>query len=306
MEAIALSAHLGTSEYRITSNEIAEVTGKEHRNVMRDIRNQLDALGIDALKFERIYKDAYGREKPCFVLDLEQAITLYTGYDIPTRNRMVQRWGFLEQQAKKEKLVAPVPTTLSDEISEEAKLVRASKARTEALIEFLEDSADLEIDKETKKEIRFRMAVTDLNRHQAITGSVCESLKYIQAAGFGYSEENELLAKIGLSNTVTNATPVAPAIMVACITGKQSKRQAKLLNDLMVELGQASRDLRGTMIASENTVLLKNRPMGSGRVYPAEYQKENFLRKYQYDPQFQAAVNKALSFTPALMIGASK
>ena len=36
--------------------------------VLPAIRNMLEDLGEDVLKFERIYLDAYGREKPCFHL----------------------------------------------------------------------------------------------------------------------------------------------------------------------------------------------------------------------------------------------
>ena len=40
----------------MSSLEIAELTGKEHRNVMSDIRKMLDELSIDAAKFSATYK----------------------------------------------------------------------------------------------------------------------------------------------------------------------------------------------------------------------------------------------------------
>lgn len=40
----------------MSSLEIAELTGKEHRNVMSDIRKMLDELNIDAAMFSATYK----------------------------------------------------------------------------------------------------------------------------------------------------------------------------------------------------------------------------------------------------------
>ncbi len=53
----------------MTSREIAEITGKEHKNVMRDIRNLLEA-GVAALNFEESeYVDIHNQKTPhvcCF------------------------------------------------------------------------------------------------------------------------------------------------------------------------------------------------------------------------------------------------
>lgn len=85
----------------MTSREIAELTGKEHANVMRDIRTMLETLKKDVLSFEGIYLDAYKREQPCFHLDHELTLTLVSGYDIPLRHRVVVRLAELESQTGK-------------------------------------------------------------------------------------------------------------------------------------------------------------------------------------------------------------
>ena len=45
----------------MTSREIAELTGKRHDHVIRDIETMLIELEIDLPKFGSIYKDSYGR-----------------------------------------------------------------------------------------------------------------------------------------------------------------------------------------------------------------------------------------------------
>ncbi len=66
----------------MSSREIAELTEKEHAHVMRDIRAMLTKLfGSDSKKaFMAIYKDAYGREKPCFNLPKREALIVLAKY----------------------------------------------------------------------------------------------------------------------------------------------------------------------------------------------------------------------------------
>ena len=95
-----MSNALVTKPVTMSSREIAELTGKEHYNVMRDIRSMLQELGKDAFSFEGIYLDAYGREKPCFHLPRREVEILLTGYSIPLRAKVIDRLHELEEQAK--------------------------------------------------------------------------------------------------------------------------------------------------------------------------------------------------------------
>ncbi|MCF3934312.1 Rha family transcriptional regulator [Acuticoccus sp. M5D2P5] len=89
------------SSVTMSSLEIAEQTGKRHDNVMRDIRSILVELHgeADALTFEGIYLDAYGREKPCYQLPERELMILLTGYSIPLRAKVIDRWKELEEAA---------------------------------------------------------------------------------------------------------------------------------------------------------------------------------------------------------------
>ena len=89
---------MGGKALTMSSREIAQLTGKEHPNVMRDIRGMLEELGEDALRFEGIYSDAYGRGQPCFNLPKDLTITLVAGYNIKVRHAIVTRWQELEAQ----------------------------------------------------------------------------------------------------------------------------------------------------------------------------------------------------------------
>ena len=58
------------TEQTITSLEVAELTGKEHKNVVRDIRNILSQLDENAqLNFEPVkYTDAQNQERDTTLL----------------------------------------------------------------------------------------------------------------------------------------------------------------------------------------------------------------------------------------------
>ena len=78
---IGLIGLSNTSEVKTMSSlEIAELTGKDHRNVMRDIRNMLNQLGIHSAQFGAKYKDSTGRGLPMFNLPKELADLLLTKY----------------------------------------------------------------------------------------------------------------------------------------------------------------------------------------------------------------------------------
>ena len=80
----------------MSSLEIAEVTGKEHKNVMRDIQNLL-SQGVDKLNFERIsYKDSMNRVRDAYQLTYKGVLILASGYNPVLREKIISRWEELE------------------------------------------------------------------------------------------------------------------------------------------------------------------------------------------------------------------
>lgn len=88
----------------MTSREIASVTGKEHFNVVRDIRAMLNELEIDTLRFEGIYQDSMNREQIEYRLDRDLTLTLVSGYSAKLRYAVVRRMRALEVALLDEKL----------------------------------------------------------------------------------------------------------------------------------------------------------------------------------------------------------
>lgn len=83
----------------MSSREIAELTGKQHRNVIRDIRNMMASLGNDSeLSHLKEEKDARGYTA-CFHLNRDLTDCLLTGYSAKARMAVIKRWRELEQQA---------------------------------------------------------------------------------------------------------------------------------------------------------------------------------------------------------------
>lgn len=85
----------------MTSLEIAEVTGKQHAHVMRDIRKLL-SQGVAESNFGLgSYTDTNGQERPCFNLTKKGCLILASGYDAVLREKIINRWEELETEKRK-------------------------------------------------------------------------------------------------------------------------------------------------------------------------------------------------------------
>ena len=97
-------------EQTMTSLEIAELTGKQHKNLMRDIRNMEPAwVKVQGLNFElssRTYKLPNGgtKEVPCYVLTKTECLYIATKFNDEARARLVLRWQELETEEVRRKM----------------------------------------------------------------------------------------------------------------------------------------------------------------------------------------------------------
>lgn len=87
----------------MSSREIAELTGKRHDHVLRDIRVMLSGLELDkpdSPNFGGIYIDDSNRRRECFLLPKDLTITLISGYNVKMRHTITTRWIELEEKQK--------------------------------------------------------------------------------------------------------------------------------------------------------------------------------------------------------------
>ena len=125
-----------SSEMTMSSLEIAKLTGKDHKNVLRDVREMLEGLEIDTAQFSAVYKADNKQMYECFKLPKNLTIALVSGYNIKLRLAIIDRWQELENQSK-----PAMPTTY---IAALEALIASEKAKELALLQV--DELQVELD----------------------------------------------------------------------------------------------------------------------------------------------------------------
>ena len=83
----------------MSSLELAEITGKQHKNVLRDIQKMLAEIGSNLSQCQFVetrVPDSYGRPQPVTILDKELTFTLLSRYSFTLSNLIVKQWLELE------------------------------------------------------------------------------------------------------------------------------------------------------------------------------------------------------------------
>lgn len=104
----------------MTSLEIAEVTGRNHKDVMRSIREMEEAwVKVNGRKFALVeYKDAKGEMRPCYSLNKTECLYIATKFNDEARAKLVLRWEELET---KERSQYQVPQSFAEALMLAAK-----------------------------------------------------------------------------------------------------------------------------------------------------------------------------------------
>lgn len=82
----------------MSSREIADLTGKRHSDVIRDIENTLLQAEIDERRFASSYKDLNNKNQKQYMLPKRECDLVVSGYSVKYRLAIIDRWQELEQQ----------------------------------------------------------------------------------------------------------------------------------------------------------------------------------------------------------------
>jgi len=135
----------------MSSLEIAELTGKEHKNVMVDIRSMLESLGKAVADFSAtaFYEvNNAKRTRDIFNLPKRETLILVSGYNVLMRANIIDRWQELEAKQNPK-----IPLTYIQALE---RLIETEKQKEAAL-----ELAKVAI--ETKAEIGSRREATAMN-----------------------------------------------------------------------------------------------------------------------------------------------
>ena len=116
-----------TTVTQMTSLEVAEITGKEHKSVLRDIRDEIEKLTSQGIFTEHIfvpseYQDRTGRTLPMYILTREGVLQLAARYDAVVRFKLIEK---VSQPAK---VLSPVQQLLA-----QAQILVEMDSRVEAV-----------------------------------------------------------------------------------------------------------------------------------------------------------------------------
>ena len=119
------------SKETMSSLQIAEITGKRHDAILRDIRH-LITQGVNAHNFVEVeYTDKKGEKRPCFELTKKGCLILASGYDAKLRERIIDRWEELESEKQKE--CFQVPKSFSEALQLAADQARQIEEQQKAI-----------------------------------------------------------------------------------------------------------------------------------------------------------------------------
>lgn len=109
----------------MTSLEIAEVTGKQHKNVMQSIRNMEESWAkVTGLKFQLSeYSDVTGRTLPCYLLNKTECLYIATKFNDEARAKLVLRWEQLEKERIMQGAIRHMLVTDTDIMNEAERIV---------------------------------------------------------------------------------------------------------------------------------------------------------------------------------------
>ena len=110
----------------MTSLEISEITGKEHKNILADVRDEISKLGTE--RGQLIFQPSYyineqNKKQPMFVANIQGVLQLGARYSADVRYKLI------EKVTKKETVKTKENTFKNDLLDIEKDKIRLEKSR---------------------------------------------------------------------------------------------------------------------------------------------------------------------------------
>lgn len=132
----SLAIHGAGAPLTMSSREVAELTGKAHRNVLADARKMLVELHGEGgmLTFQQTYRNPQnGQEYPEVLLPKRECLILVSGYSVELRARIIDRWMELEDANARKPLDYSSPSVVLGVIGHLQQQVSELKGRSKTL-----------------------------------------------------------------------------------------------------------------------------------------------------------------------------
>ena len=191
-----MQMQISTQEKTMTSIEIANLTDKNHRHVLRDIRNMIDELEIDVPNFEHIYLDAYKREQTMFKLNRKLTDCLLTGYSAKARMMVIERWHELEN-IKPMTQMEMIASMSSGMVEIERQQLEQASLLSETTLRIDNELAEL------KEDIKSKIRIHDIRPQNTVTiTGIKKGYDKVKPQGFSLEYVGNLVQDAIRSNSI--------------------------------------------------------------------------------------------------------
>jgi len=181
---------------RMSSREIAVMTGKNHFHVKRDLLSIFEQLEINPEAFKSEYKDKWNRSQTEYLLDKRISLNLVSGYNAKIRDAIICRWQKLE----------------TEQFERKSKSLSVAVARNRPFV--IASTGDDELDKQVKAiqsvtdatgkrdEVLIASVVELLVSHAGMPVSVAQSLFRFDVDQYAILSDRKFLSKHKAVNAI--------------------------------------------------------------------------------------------------------
>lgn len=182
----------GNSSLTMSSREIAELTGKQHKHVFRDIRKMLAALNMKERGYVQTWTDPQnGQEYEEFLLPKNLTLNLITGYRADLRLKIIDRW--MELEAKP---AIAAPSNMVEALTLALEQQKQLQAAQTEIAELSPKAAALDAISEAEGDVGIRDAGRELGVGQAKVSTfliehkwACREGRKLRPAHYGLSQK---------------------------------------------------------------------------------------------------------------------